>query len=203
MSPPRTTASPRPLLAIGLATVLAAPLVTACGSPARPAAGRGDAPAGASAGAAGAGPEGGVAAPVSFADLAGIQSSLKSRRGRPLFVNFWATWCAPCLEEMPLLAKLARESAAAGPEFIGISVDAWVTGEGAETEAKVRRALADAGVVYANLIYRGDQDPLVNAFRLPGPIPYSVLYDRDGHQAGSWVGPIEAGALRSALAGLR
>jgi thiol-disulfide isomerase/thioredoxin len=201
----------RPPFAAGLAlrvTIgLGALLIAACGGPARQAGGRATpsaaAPGGRSADPAGSSPEAGPAASVSFADLSGIQSSLKSRRGRPLFVNFWATWCAPCLEEMPLLASLARDSKPDGPEFLGISVDAWVTGDGAETEEKVRRALAGAGVAYTNLIYRGDQDPLVSAFHLPGPIPYSVLYDREGHEAGTWVGPIEAGALGRAISGLR
>ncbi len=144
----------------------------------------------------------GPAAPVSFADLAGVQAALARRRGRPLVVNFWATWCGPCLEEMPQLGALAREYAAAGPDFVGVSVDAWVTGEGAETEEKVRGALRRAGVAYTNLIYRGDQDPLVDAFRLPGPIPYSILYDRDGREAGTWVGPLSVEALRRAIASL-
>jgi len=203
-----------PPLAAGLSLCVAIGLgafvIAACGGRAREAGGRAAASAAGSAAApdgrtapAASGPEAGPAAPVSFADLSGIQSSLKSRRGRPLFVNFWATWCAPCLEEMPLLASLARDSKSDGPEFLGISVDAWVSGDGAETEEKVRRALVGAGVAYTNLIYRGDQDPLVNAFHLPGPIPYSVLYDREGHEAGAWVGPIEAGALGRAVAGLR
>ncbi len=145
----------------------------------------------------------GSVAPVSYSDLAGVQSELGRRRGRPVFVNFWATWCGPCLDEMPQLAALSREYAGAGPDFVGISVDAFVTGQGAETEQKVRGALSRAGVSYANLIYAGDQDPLVNAFHLPGPIPYSILYDRDGREARSWAGPIEVDAVRRAIAALR
>ncbi len=140
--------------------------------------------------------------PVSFADLPAIQAALAERRGRAVFVNFWATWCGPCVEEMPQLASLAREYGGAGPDFIGISLDAFVTGEGEETEAKVRRALADAGVSYANLIYRGDQDPILDAFHLPGPIPYSVLYDRQGRETRTWTGPVGIDDLRRAIAGL-
>ena len=143
-----------------------------------------------------------VSGPVSFADLAAIQAALAEHRGRAVFVNFWATWCGPCVEEMPQLASLAREYDGRGPDFIGISLDAFVTGEGEETEGKVRRALAATGVVYANLIYRGDQEPILDAFHLPGPIPYSVLYDRQGREARTWTGPVVIDDLRRAIASL-
>jgi len=141
--------------------------------------------------------------PVSFADLAAIHKNLQGRRGHPVFVNFWATWCGPCVEELPQLAALSREEAALGTDFVGISTDAWVTGEGAETETKVRAFMARAGIVYTNLIYRGDQDPLLNAFKLPGPIPFSILYDGQGRIVTSWTGPVPIAEVRRRLAGLR
>jgi len=151
----------------------------------------------ASAGARGAG---GVETRVEFADLDRIHATLKGLRGRPLFVNFWATWCVPCVDELPDLASLAREDAVAGGGFLGISLDAWVTGNGAETEDKVRHALAAAGVGYPNLIYRGDQDPLIEGLDLPGPIPYSVLYDGQGKRVASWTGPAAIEEVRRAIA---
>lgn len=141
--------------------------------------------------------------PVSFADLAAIHKNLQGRRGRPVLVNFWATWCGPCVEELPQLAALSREEGALGTDFVGISTDAWVTGEGAETETKVRTFMARAGVAYTNLIYRGDQDPLLNAFKLPGPIPFSILYDGQGRIVTSWTGPVPIAELRRALLRLR
>jgi cytochrome c biogenesis protein CcmG, thiol:disulfide interchange protein DsbE len=145
----------------------------------------------------------GPAAPLSFADLGRIHTELAARRGRPVLLNFWATWCIPCVEELPDLAALAREYASGGPDFLGVSFDAWVTGDGAETEEKVRGALARAGVGYANLIYRGDQDPLLEAFRLPGPIPHSILYDGEGKMVASWNGKVEIAELREAVASLQ
>jgi len=144
-------------------------------------------------------------APVAFADLDRIRAELAARRGRLLFVNFWATWCVPCVEELPDLAVLAREEGDGRAVFLGISLDAWVTGSGAETEDKVRRALAAAGVDYPNLVYVGDQDPLLEAFRLPGAIPYSVLYDSQGLAASRWEGqaPIEEVRREIAAAGRR
>src|SRR5438046_2857895 len=82
---------------------------------------------------------GAVEARVEFADLDRIHATLEGLRGRPAFVNFWATWCVPCVDELPDLAALAREDDVAGGGFLGISLDAWITGNGAETEDKVRR----------------------------------------------------------------
>ena len=139
-------------------------------------------------------------AKVEVADLDGIHAALRGLRGRPVFVNFWATWCVPCVEELPALAKLAREDDVAGAAFLGISLDSWVTGNGSETEDKVRSVLAKAGTGYNNLIYRGDQDPLIEGFELPGPIPYSVLYDGRGTRVTSWAGPAPIQEVRRAIA---
>ncbi len=143
----------------------------------------------------------GPEAPVSFADLDAIHREVAAHRGRPVFVNFWASWCVPCVQELPDLASLARENGAGGAVFLGVSLDAWVTGNGSETEGKVRRALAESGVGYPNLIYRGDQDPLIEGFALPGPIPYSVLYDPQGQQVQNWAGKAPIGEVRMAIAG--
>ena len=172
----------------GAAALVLACLLAACGTAPRPP-GRGE-----------AGVHAGSPADVEFADLDRIHAYLAGLRGRPVFVNFWATWCVPCVEELPDLAALSREEGARGAGFVGISLDAWVTGNGAETEEKVRRALADAGVGYPNLIYRGDQDPLLEGFQLPGPIPYSVLYDGQGKPAASWTGKATIEEVRRAIA---
>lgn len=112
-------------------------------------------------------------------------------------MNFWATWCVPCVEELPDLARLAREHA--GVAVLGVSFDAWVTGDGPETEGKVKGFLSVAGVSYPNLIYRGDQDPVLEAFELSGGIPYSILYDRDGRVVERWDGKIDAAVVRAAF----
>src|SRR5262245_15049888 len=178
------TMRPSPASA-GLALILAC---ASCGAPGRE--------TGNAASAAGAHLE----AKVEFADLDGIHAALRQMRGRPVFVNFWATWCIPCVEELPALAKLAREDDLSGAGFIGIALDAWVTGSGAETEDKVRSALAKAGVGYPNLIYRGDQDPLIEGMQLPGPIPYSVLYDGRGTKVRIWEGKASIQEVRQAIA---
>src|SRR5882672_453579 len=72
-----------------------------------------------------------IAAPVKFVDLDGLRAELQARRksGRPVFLNFWATWCAPCVDELPALGNLARELGARDPEIIGVSIDALTVPE--------------------------------------------------------------------------
>ncbi len=59
----------------------------------------------------------------SFDRLDGSRLEMASLQGRPLVVNFWATWCAPCVREMPLLQRFHDEHAAAGWQVLGIAAD--------------------------------------------------------------------------------
>jgi thiol-disulfide isomerase/thioredoxin len=181
----------RPLILL-LAT---ATLLQGCG---RAAPGNGAGRAAQGAGAQGAAAP--AAVTVEFADLDRVRAALAALKGRPVFLNFWATWCGPCMEELPDLAALAREAGGSNAAFLGISLDTWVTGEGPETGDKVRKALAAAGVSYPNLVYTGDQDPLLEGFRLPGSIPYSILYDSEGRDVKRFDEQVEIEAVRRAIA---
>ncbi len=59
----------------------------------------------------------------SFDTPAGTPLALQSLRGRPLLVNFWATWCPPCIEELPLLDAFYRENKANGFQVLGLAID--------------------------------------------------------------------------------
>jgi thiol-disulfide isomerase/thioredoxin len=60
---------------------------------------------------------------TSFPDVDGKAQSLGQWQNKLLILNFWATWCAPCKEEMPLLAKLQSEFAPKGAQIVGIAID--------------------------------------------------------------------------------
>ena len=63
---------------------------------------------------------GSMAPDFTLTDLSGDQVSLASLRGHPVIVNFWASWCGPCIEEFPLLQAAEREHAAQGLVIVGI-----------------------------------------------------------------------------------
>ncbi len=58
-----------------------------------------------------------------FESPAGRPLRMADFRGRHLLVNFWATWCPPCVEEMPLLDRFFRENAASGWQVVGLAID--------------------------------------------------------------------------------
>src|SRR5262249_19879294 len=92
--------------------LLAGCLLAACAAPERPG---GATAGGASPGAAAPDAAAVGAAPaIELADLERLHAVLAEKHGRPVFVNFWATWCGPCVKELPDLAALAREEEAAG-----------------------------------------------------------------------------------------
>jgi len=64
---------------------------------------------------------------TSFPDLVGNPQSLGQWQNKLLVLNFWATWCAPCKEEMPLLAKLQSEYGPKGLQIVGIAIDSRVS----------------------------------------------------------------------------
>ncbi|HZZ10181.1 MAG TPA: TlpA disulfide reductase family protein, partial [Paraburkholderia sp.] len=61
------------------------------------------------------------AAPVT--NVEGQPQSLSLLKGHPIVVNFWASWCGPCVEEMPALSQLQRDYAKKGIQFVGLGVD--------------------------------------------------------------------------------
>lgn len=101
-------------------------------------------------------------------DLAsGQQRSIGDWRGQAVLLNFWATWCAPCRKEMPLLEQLHQDRGARGPAVIGIAID---------REAPVRSFVGETGVTYPILVGQEDAMAVAEAF---GPsfvgLPLSVV----------------------------
>jgi thiol-disulfide isomerase/thioredoxin len=61
--------------------------------------------------------------PLSFQTPAGTTLAMQSLRGRPLLLNFWATWCPPCVEELPLLDSFYREHSVKSWQVLGLAID--------------------------------------------------------------------------------
>jgi peroxiredoxin len=118
----------------------------------------------------------------SLPDASGTPTSISHWDGDVLLVNFWATWCAPCREEMPWFAELQDQYGQRGFQVVGVAID--------QPEA-VAEFTARIGVDYPQLI--GPEEAIEVAERYGnayGALPYSVLIDRAGI-----VRFIKAGAL--------
>lgn len=125
---------------------------------------------------------------ISLPGLDGASRDLRRiAPGRPLLVNVWASWCGPCIKEMPLLDGFARGQAPNGIEVVGIALD--------DAEA-VRAFLGRTPVGYPVLLDTpGTADAGVRLGNPRGVLPYSVLVARDGRILRQWVGPLEAADL--------
>jgi thiol-disulfide isomerase/thioredoxin len=105
-------------------------------------------------------------------DLSGQPRRLAEWQGRVLLVNFWATWCAPCREEIPLLVEARQKYALAGVEIVGIAVD---------NAAKVGEYARSMSISYPVLIAEADGLDLMRQLgNSGGGLPYTVIADRQG-----------------------
>jgi thiol-disulfide isomerase/thioredoxin len=102
----------------------------------------------------------------------GQRLDLGSLRGKPLLVNFWATWCPPCVEELPLLNAFYRQNSAKGWQIVGIAVDRL-----APVQAFLQRLPLDFPVVLSGM----DGLNLSKQFgNQVGGLPFTVLVGADG-----------------------
>ncbi|MCL6480816.1 MAG: TlpA family protein disulfide reductase [Firmicutes bacterium] len=123
--------------------------------------------------------------------LAGEEHSLAAYRGQVVVLNFWATWCGPCREEMPLLEKLYREYKGRGVVVIGASVDAEAT------EARIAPFVRAHGLTFP--IWKGARLNQVEAFTGEQALPATVLLDRQGRIRMRWTGVVRETELRTQL----
>ena len=120
--------------------------------------------------------------PISFKDGAGNDLSLKAWEGRVVLLNLWATWCAPCLKEMPALDRLQAELGSKDFEVVALAVD--------RTGAEGARKFLDK-IKAANLkLYVDASARSSSTLRVVG-MPTTILIDRQGREIGRLVGPAE------------
>lgn len=108
----------------------------------------------------------------SFESPEGRPIAMADFRGRPLLVNFWATWCPPCVEELPLLNAFYRERSAQGWQLIGLAVD---------RVEPVRQFLQRLPLDFPVAMTGFPGAELSRTLGNPaGGLPFTVVFDRDG-----------------------
>jgi len=127
-------------------------------------------------------------APLRLPDLAGQVVALPGHyAGRPLLVNVWAPWCAPCVREMPVLQAFSAEQAGNGVQVVGIALDDRIAVEAFLQRVPVRYAIL--------LDQAGPADASVRLGDPNGVLPYSVLISADGRLLKQRIGPFAEGEL--------
>lgn len=120
-------------------------------------------------------------------DTAGKMVSASDFDGQVWLLNFWATWCKPCVEEMPMLSQLQQDYAGMGLRVVGIALDDPV---------RASEFVADLGINYPVLV--GKTDVVLTGRRYgnaTGMLPFSVLVDATGIIRWSHLGAISHEAL--------
>ena len=118
--------------------------------------------------------------------LTGEQIDLPRPDGRPMLINVWATWCGPCIKEMPELAEFSHQQGDAGVQVIGLALD-----DAAAVQAWLERLPSP----YPH--YRDDAGPRAAGVVLGNPagvLPYTVLVDAAGIVRKQQVGPFASAA---------
>jgi cytochrome c-type biogenesis protein CcmF len=123
--------------------------------------------------------------------LDGSTFTLSDLRGQVVVINFWATWCPPCEDEMPDLQTVWEEYQANGVVFVGIAFD--------DEESAVRDMASRYGATYA--LGLEAEGSISTAYGITG-VPETFVVDADGNVTHVYIGPVTADELREALDGL-
>lgn len=129
---------------------------------------------------------------ASLPDLEGTEQPMSQWQGTPLVVNFWATWCPPCVKEIPDLNRLAVKHPQA--KFLGVAVD---------TADNVRKFVTEVPIDYASVIAGHQGIELVRSLgNAAGGLPFTVLFRADGSVQDVIMGMVNPDALDRQIAHL-
>lgn len=128
-------------------------------------------------------------------DASGRAVSVDSFDGRAFLVNFWASWCAPCVDEMPMLSQLHRDYAGRDFAVVGIALD---------DPQRAQEFAQELQVEYPVLFGRADAMRVGRRYgNREGMLPYSVLVDAGGIIRWTRLGVLQRAEIEAQLAALR
>ncbi|MDX9722055.1 MAG: redoxin domain-containing protein [Myxococcota bacterium] len=131
-------------------------------------------------------------------DAPALQAAIRDAKSRFVMVNMWATWCAPCVEEMPDIIKFYREKQSSGLALLLVSAD--LASQKNETLAFLRKV----GVDFPSYLQSGDEDAFINTMNpdWDGALPATFFFDKDGKLLKFIGEPVTYASLKSTFAEL-
>lgn len=133
----------------------------------------------------------GAEAELVLKDLFGAEQKLSSLRGRIVVLNFWATWCGPCVKEMPDLAAIQNQYAALGVQVIGASADTLAE------QKTVREFIAKVKINFP--VWLGATTDEMARFGLGPALPGTAVIGRDGKIIAVYQGVIKEADIKKQL----
>jgi thiol-disulfide isomerase/thioredoxin len=124
-------------------------------------------------------------ASMAIADLNAVRLTMRKSRGRTLLVHFWASWCLPCLQELPVINRFAQDMKAKGVDVLSLSLD------NPEAVNRVEKLLNEtAPALTPTIVKVDDADAFITAFdaRWEGSIPALFAYDGQGRLRARHIG---------------
>ena len=117
----------------------------------------------------------------SLPDSEGEMRTADDWHGRAILLNFWATWCAPCRDEIPELVEAQDEYGEQGLQVLGVALD---------NPEQVRRFMQEMSFNYPSLIAETEGMDIMAAYGNAGALPFTIAFDRDGRVVGKKLGRV-------------
>ena len=134
----------------------------------------------------------GAAPTASWTTTSGESMTLASLHGKVVLVDFWATWCKPCIKSMPELEAIYKDYQKLGLQVVGVSVD-----QGDDREKKVKKFLEKKPVGYP-IVIDTEEASSWEAFHVVA-LPTLYLIDRDGQIVERWTGVVDMQKVRESV----